>query len=140
MSEREPWVDLITTDDILDLHAEGIRRYGGDGSPPKEGCVEGCLGAAWHLQVYRSPEDAWPCLSFCAGLLYYLTMNHCFIDGNKRIGWMSAMEVLRSLGLTVKANEEEAVQFCLDITSSSVKCATDVIPWLAQRLEEFPVV
>ncbi len=140
MSEREPWVNLITLDSITDMHAEGIKRYGGDFSDPQTGCIERSLGAAWSLEVYGSPADALPCLSFCAGLLYYLVMNHCFTDGNKRVGWMSAMEALRSLGLTIKATDDEAEQFCLDIISGAVKRATDVIPWLAKRLEEFPVI
>lgn len=140
MSEREPWVNLITVESILELHAEGIERYGGDYSMPQEGCVERSLGAAWSLEVYGSPADARPCLSFCAGLLYYLVMNHCFTDGNKRIGWMSVTETLRSLGLTIEATDDEAEKFCLDIISGAVKRATDVVPWLAHRLEEFPVI
>jgi death-on-curing protein len=140
MSEREPWVGLITAEAILDLHAQGIKRYGGDFSPPQAGCIDRSLGAAWNLDIYGSAEGAIPCIGFCAGLLYYLVMNHCFTDGNKRIGWMSAMEALCSLGLTVKASDEEAENFCLDIISGSVKHATDVIPWLAKRLEEFPIL
>jgi death-on-curing protein len=140
VSEREPWVNLITVDDILDLHGEGIKRHGGDLSTPQEGCLERSLGAAWSLEVYGSPDDAIPCLSFCAGLLYYLVMNHCFTDGNKRIGWMSAMEALRSKGLTIAASDDEAEKFCLDIISGTIKHATDVVPWLAKRLEEYPIV
>lgn len=48
------------------------------------------------------------------------------------------MEAIRTLGLTVKASDEEAEKFCLDIISGTVKRATDVVPWLARRLEEFP--
>lgn len=140
MSDREPWVHLITVNGILDLHAEGIKKYGGDFSAPQEGCLERSLGAAWSLEVYGAPDNALPRLSFCSGLLYYLVMNHCFTDGNKRIGWMSAVEVLRSLGLTIKATDEEAENLCLDIIGGTVKHATDVIPWIAKRLQEFPVV
>jgi death-on-curing protein len=140
VSEREPWVGLITADGVRELHAAGIQKFGGDFSAPQEGCLERSLGAAWSLEVYGSPDGALPCLSFCAGLLYYLVMNHCFTDGNKRTAWTSAMEAIRTLGLTVRASDDEAEKFCLDIISGTVKRATDVVPWLAKRLEEFPVV
>lgn len=140
MSEREPWVSLITVDGILYLHAEGIKKYGGDFSGPREGCLEGSLGAAWNLELYAAPEGSLKCLSFCAGLLYYLVKNHCFTDGNKRIAWMAAMESIRTLGLTVKASDDEAEKFCMDVISGTIKHATDVVSWLAKRLEEFPVI
>ncbi len=44
-------------------------------------------------------------------LLYYLMKNHCFVDGNKRVGWAACMEVLRALGLTVTATDKEAEDF-----------------------------
>jgi hypothetical protein len=50
------------------------------------------------------------------------------------------MEVLRMLGLTINATDDEAEQFCLDIISGTVKHAIDVVSWIAKRLEEFPVV
>ena len=111
MSEREPWLNLITVDGILDLHAEGIQKHGGDLSKPQEGCLERSLGAAWYLHLYATPEGGLPYLSFCGGVLYYLVMNHCFTDGNKRIGWTAAMEILRTLGVSIKASDDEAEKF-----------------------------
>jgi death-on-curing protein len=140
MSEGEPWEHLTGLDEIIQLHEDGIRRYGGDLSTPREGCVEGSLGAAWSFELYMASPDAYEGLCFCSGLLYYLVKNHCFTDGNKRIAWMAAMESLRVLGLTVKASDDEAEQFCLDVISGSVKDATAVVSWIASRLEEFPVI
>ncbi len=140
MSEREPWLNLITVDGILDLHAEGIQKHGGDLSKPQEGCLERSLGAAWYLHLYATPEGGLPYLSFCGGVLYYLVMNHCFTDGNKRIGWTAAMEILRTLGVSIKASDDEAEKFCLDVISGAIEQATDVVSWFAKRLEEFPVV
>ena len=140
MSEREPWTKLISIDSIIDLHSEGISKYGGDHSPPHEGCLERSVGAAWSLEVYGTPYGSLPSLSFCAGLLYYLVKNHCFTDGNKRIAWIAAMESLRTLGLTIEASDDEAEQFCLDVISGKLKHATDVVAWFARRLKEFPIV
>jgi death-on-curing protein len=137
VSEREPWAHLLNYETVIELHREGIERFGGDLSAPQPGCLERSLGAAWSLELYAAPEDARQCLCFCSGLIYYLVKNHCFTDGNKRIAWMAAMEALRCLGLTVLATDDEAEKFCLDVISGEIKNAIDVVPWVAQRLEEF---
>jgi death-on-curing protein len=65
-------------------------------------------------------------------------MNHCFVDGNKRVAWAACLEVLRQLGLTVNTTDDEAEQLFLDILNSSLKNAIDVSIWLAPRLEALP--
>jgi death on curing protein len=137
VSEREPWIHLTTYDQILLLHEESIKRFGGNFSTPRDGCVEGSLGAAWSFELYMATPDARQGLSFSGALLFYLIKNHCFTDGNKRIAWLSAIEVLRMLGLTVSADADEAEQFCLDVISGTIKDTSGVVSWIARRLEEF---
>lgn len=59
---------------------------------------------------------------------------------NKRVAWAACMEVLRSLGLTIGATDDEAERFCIDVItgSGSVKNAVDICIWLAPRLEALP--
>lgn len=35
----EVWREFITPDIIVQLHGEGIARYGGPTSPPRDGCI-----------------------------------------------------------------------------------------------------
>jgi death-on-curing protein len=101
---EEPWAHLISFAVVFELQAESIRRFGADATPtPREGCLEGSLGAAWNAELYAASENAIQGLCFAGCLLYYLIMNHCFMDGNKRVAWTACMEVLRLLGLTVNA-------------------------------------
>jgi death-on-curing protein len=75
-------------------------------------------------------------------LLFYLVSNHCFVDGNKRIGWLAAMRVLLSFGLTVSATDDEAEAFCMRIADSqkadAIRDGQDVVIWLSERLEAVP--
>jgi len=50
------------------------------------------------------------------------------------------MEVLRSLGLTVNATDDEAEAFCINVITGEnmVKKAVDVCLWIAPRLEALP--
>jgi hypothetical protein len=71
MSEQ-PWGELISIEEVSELHAEGIARFGGDGTPdPVDGCVERSLGAAWNAELYAGSEDAIVGLCFAGCLLFY---------------------------------------------------------------------
>jgi death-on-curing protein len=135
----EPWAHLISVEVISELHAENIKLYGGDSTPtPREGCIEGSLGAAWSAEGYAGSDNAVPGLCFSGYLLYYLILNHCFMDGNKRVAWAACMEVLRSIGLTVDATDDKVERFCLSIIEKSVASAAAVTEWLASKLIALP--
>lgn len=130
-----PWARLIGIDRIIELHAEGIKRYGGHPTPdPAHGCLERSLGAAWNAELYQGAGEGLPGLCFAGCLLFYIANNNCFVDGNKRTAWMSAIDVLLGLDLTVDVSEDEAYDYCISILDGTVENATDVSLWLADRL------
>lgn len=135
MTASAPWQQFITLADIYELYREGIRRYGGDPSNPKPGCVESSLAAAWDAESYAdSGQTRIPGLIFAGYLLYYLAMNHCFTDGNKRVAWTAAMHVLMAHGLTVQASADEAEGFMLGIICKGISDGMESAIWLADRL------
>jgi death-on-curing protein len=134
---RQPWSEWISDSTITDLYAEGIKRWGGAGSPPKPGCIDGALGAAYNAEQYSleaTDEGVLPGLIFCGFLLFYLTTKHCYVDGKKRIAWACATFVLLSFGLTVQATQQEVVDFCLSISRGDIRQGSDVVIWLSDRL------
>jgi death-on-curing protein len=136
MTEREPWSELITVRLVLDFRDEGIKRYGGLlATKPAEDCIEGSLGAAWSAGLYREPEEAKRGLCFTAHALYYIAKNHCFTEGNKRAAWMSAIEILARLGLTVNTTIEEAFGMMEGIIKGHISGPDEVTHWLAERLD-----
>jgi death-on-curing protein len=138
MTGVQPWDHLISYDEVLSLYAESIARYGGEGSAPKLGCVEQTLGNAYSAELYSNSQSSLG-LVFSGYLLFYLIRDHCFIDGNKRIGWVCAMRVLASLGLTVDVTQEGATSLCFRIADSTSRDAindgSQVVIWIAERLE-----
>jgi death-on-curing protein len=133
----QPWTQWIGDDTITSLYAEGIKRWKGLGSPPKPGCIEGALGAAYNAEEYSpgsEQEGFVRGMIFVGYLLFYLATKHCYTDGNKRIAWACAMFVLLSFGLTVEATEDEIVEFCLSISKGEIRRGADVVTWLADRL------
>lgn len=135
MSDLRPWNELLSLNDVYELYREGIRRYGGDPSDPKPGCIDGSLGAAWSAESYSDPDPGrLPGLVFVGYLLFYLARNHCFTDGNKRVAWSAAMHVLLGPGLTVEATIDEAEQLMLSVIERRVNDGMEVVSWLAERL------
>jgi death-on-curing protein len=140
MNRPEPWTIWIDIDTINALYAEGVNQHGGLGSEAKDGCVEAALGAAYNAELYSMPEiDSETVVSglcFCGYLLFYLATKHCYVDGNKRVAWASAMWVLMRLGLEVSASDAEVVSYCLGIADGKVERGEDVVNWIAERLAE----
>jgi death-on-curing protein len=136
---RQPWLQWISDATIADLYAEGIKRWHGLGSPPKPGCLEAALGAAYSAEQYQQDAtdegtETLQGLIFCGYLLFYLATKHCYVDGNKRIAWACATFVLLSFGLTIQATQQEVVEFCLSISRGEIRHGSEVTVWLSERL------
>ncbi len=133
------WQHLITTERILELHEQSLRSY--HQKPLAIGaeqmdCVKGRIGNAWQAEWYSSKErHVRSGLCFAGHLMYYLVRGHCFPDGNKRIGWIAAMTVLASLGLTVRSTGADAIDLVMRISTNEVPDGSAVVQWLAARLE-----
>lgn len=137
MTDNRPWSQWIADDTIEQLYAEGIKRWRGAGSAPKEGCVEAALGAAYNAELYTPEAEQEGLISgliFAAFLLFYLATKHCYVDGNKRISWACCTFVLLSFGLTIEATEDEVVEFCLSISRGDIRSGADVLAWIHPRL------
>lgn len=86
-------VEFLTLVDVLELHADQIRRYGGSPEVRDYGLLESALaqpaarfgGVSLHADVYE----------MAAAYLFHLVQNHAFVDGNKRIGVVAALVFLR---------------------------------------------
>ena len=129
-----PWDEVLDVGTVLDLYQMAMQR-GGMASPPRPGCVEQCLGNAWNAEGYRQEEGQRLGLLFACYVMFYLAMNHCFTDGNKRLAWASLTFVLSHYGLSVDASEDEAVEFVLSVAAGD--CNVDgAIDWVTDRLSE----
>ena len=128
---------LITVSDVISLHAEGIARYGGMQAVSKNAsdCVQGRIGNAELAEQYVTEDEKFrPGLCFAGFLMFYLVKDSCFVDGNKRVGWLTAMRVLADAGLTVRASDEEAFDFVDSIARGKITDGRMVVLWLSSRL------
>ncbi len=92
---------FLTLDEVLGIHADQIRRYGGRPGLRNLGLLQSALampettfgGEFLHGTVFE----------MAAAYLFYLARNHPFVDGNKRTALMSALVFLGLNGQRLEA-------------------------------------
>ena len=93
-----------TIDEVLELHALSLKRYGGADGIRERALLESCSAqpnAAFGGQFLH--EDLF---MMASAYLFHLVKNHPFVDGNKRIGLATALAFLATNGVLVDRGTE----------------------------------
>jgi death on curing protein len=101
---------------VMVMHAELIREFGGQTGLRDRGLLESALDRARNLNHYEEADI----FSLAAAYAVGLTKNHPFIDGNKRVGFITAYSFLSMNGLELIASEEEAVIVMTGVADGSI--------------------
>lgn len=135
MSSSRPWEAAISFDDVCEIYNDVMAKFGGRHGMRSPECVLACLGNAWSAQAYLADDHADPPgLVFAVHLMCYLIGDHCFTDGNKRVGWASMTFVLqRKYELSVDATTSQIVEMIEGFVGKKLK-PLDVVRWVAERL------
>lgn len=100
---KEPtWLDRI---DCLAIHEVLLEQHGGLAGVRDEGMLESALGKPRNLFAYTRPPMSALAAAYAAGII----LNHPFLDGNKRTGFMAGAAFLELNGLEFTATEVDAV-------------------------------
>lgn len=94
---------FLSVEDVLDIHADQIERYGGSLGIRDVELLRSAIGmpeAGFGNQYLHADL-----FEMAATYLYHIVQNHPFIDGNKRTGTMAAFVFLKLNGLTLDADE-----------------------------------
>lgn len=94
--------EFVSLETVLDLHEEGLRRFGGAAGIRDLGMIESALGAAQNEYYYG---DADLC-GIAAAYAYHLAQAQAFFDGNKRVAIATALVFLAGNGLPPKADPD----------------------------------
>jgi death on curing protein len=106
----------LNREDCLAIHEMMLSQYGGLAGVRDEGLLESALAKPQNLLAYASPTLAELAASYAAGIV----LNHPFLDGNKRTGFMLAATFLELNGLVFRASEESVVEATLALASGNL--------------------
>lgn len=118
----------LNREDCLAIHEMMLAQHGGLAGVRDEGLLESALSKARHLFAYGSPTLAEMAASYAAGII----LNHPFLDGNKRTGFMLAATFLELNGLEFTATEESVIDMTLALASGKLKQAA-YAKWLTRN-------
>jgi death-on-curing protein len=83
---------FLTVDEVLRLHDEPIRRYGGTAGVRDIGLLQSALSMPAASFGGEFLHPGLPAMA--AALLFHIVQNHPFLDGNKRTGLAAARLLL----------------------------------------------
>ncbi len=120
-----------TLDEILILHQLALNAHGGSAGVRDPGLLQSALATPRKTMF---GEELYPEIADkSAILLYLLTQNHPFVDGNKRAALSACFWFLESNGHTLDVEKEALYQFSINIASGHLdKDAVTV--WMHEHL------
>jgi death on curing protein len=103
----------LTYDQVIAIHSRQLRRFGGAPGLRDEGLLRSAIERPlnkWHYEQTELPELA-------AAYAFGLAKNHAFVDGNKRIAFMSMMTFLRKNGVRFAPDPARATRILISLAA-----------------------
>lgn len=109
---------FLTLAEVIEIHGDQIDRYGGDTGIRDKELLQSALGmpsATYHNQFLHT--DIY---EMAAAYLYHLVQNHCFVDGNKRVGAVAALVFLYMNGHDFDAPEDDFYDVVMSVAKGEM--------------------
>ena len=121
---------LLTVEEISDLHDKLIERTGGSHGLRDQSLLESAVYSAMSgfgdNEAYPSVEEK------AARLMFSLTNNHAFVDGNKRIGVFTMLMTLQLNNVKIKYTQTELISLGLSVADGKTKYI-EILDWIMEH-------
>ena len=112
------------------LHSASISEHGGAEGLRDEGLFESALARPQNLHAYENVTDP---ARLAAYYMFGLAKNRAFVDGNKRIAFISGALFLRRNGFRLVADQARATLTMLSVASGALT-EDDLAEWIRKHL------
>ncbi|WNV12077.1 type II toxin-antitoxin system death-on-curing family toxin [Tardiphaga sp. 709] len=106
----------ITYEQAIAIHSRQLRRFGGAAGLRDEGMLRSALERPINKWRYEQSELA----ELAAAYAYGLAKNHAFVDGNKRIAFMSMMIFLDKNRVAFSPDPAQSTSIILSLAAGEV--------------------
>jgi len=106
----------LTYDQVVAIHSRQLRRFGGAAGLRDEGLLRSAIQRPinkWLYEHAQLPELA-------AAYAFGLGKNHAFVDGNKRMAFMSMMTFLRKNKIRFAPDQAHATKIIISLAAGEV--------------------
>jgi death-on-curing protein len=109
---------FLTLDEVLAIHSDQVRRYGGSGGIRDPGLLQSALAMP---RASFGGQYLHPTLhEMAAACLFHLVQNHPFIDGNKRIGLAATIVFLGLNDVWLESDPDELLEMVLNVARGEI--------------------
>ena len=112
---------------LIMLHDESLTTHGGASGICDDGLFDSALNRAVNLAMYGEPDFAQLAAAYGVGL----AKNHAFVDGNKRVAFLSVGLFLGLNGYKLKATQVDATLTMLAVASGDM-AEVEFAHWIRQ--------
>ena len=116
---------------VMAIHQAQLIEHGGDAGVRDEGLLASALARPQNLLAYGEPVPDIAALA--ASYAYGICKNHPFIDGNKRVAYVTARLFLLRNGHDIEATREEKVYTMVSLASGDLTEA-QLAEWFRQKV------
>lgn len=118
---------MISVGQALKIHSVAIEKFGGANGVRDLGGLESAL--ARPFQTFGG-DDLYPTIfKKAAAIGESLIINHPFIDGNKRSGYLLMEALLRYGGYKITASDDNLYNFVVEISTGKISF-DQIVEWL----------
>ena len=123
---------MIDIQDVIRVHDVLIDKFGGSKGIRDFGLLESAISRPFQTfdqqDLYSNPVDK------AAALIESILINHPFVDGNKRIGYVLMRLLLMEFEFDLAATEEEKYDFVIKIAEGKYHHA-EIVDWLIDKIK-----
>lgn len=122
----------LSYEEVLIFHEKLINASGGIHGVRDGGLIKSALGRAF---VIFDSMDLYPdLLDKIVATTYALVSNHGFVDGNKRIGLVMMIFLIKNNGLSINYSVDEFIQLGLNLAAGNCS-ESELKIWIKEHLK-----
>ena len=122
---------MIDIHDVIRIQELLIDNFGGSKGIRDWGLLESAISRPFQtfdmVDLYSNPIEK------AAALIESILINHAFVDGNKRIGYVLMRLLLMEFGFDIIATEEEKYDFVIKIAEGKYH-HTEIVEWINNQI------
>jgi death-on-curing protein len=119
----------LTYEQVVAIHSRQLRRFGGAPGLRDEGMLRSALERPVNKWHYEQTEV----VGLAAAYGFGLAKNHAFVDGNKRIAFMTMASFLRKNEVRFAPDQAQATAMMLSLAAGEVS-EQSLARWIAENI------